>query len=126
VCIFFPFLHIPSICGLQLKELWSEELWSEFLATDLEARVQFLALPDFLRIVGLEWGPLSFGLERREYSCRDPSHLPHGTLYLQKLALTSPASGGHSVGIVRSWTQATEFVLFACDVSDTSLVNTRL
>jgi hypothetical protein len=33
----------------------------------------------------------------------------HGTLYLQKLALTSPTSGGHLVGIVRSWTQATEF-----------------
>jgi hypothetical protein len=31
-----------------------------------------------------------------------------GTLYSQKLALTSPTSGGRSVGIVRLWTQATE------------------
>jgi hypothetical protein len=30
-------------------------------------------------------------------------------LYQQKLALTLPTSGGHSVGIVRSRTQATEF-----------------
>jgi hypothetical protein len=32
-----------------------------------------------------------------------------GTLYPQKLALTSPTSGGRSVGIVRSRTKATEF-----------------
>jgi hypothetical protein len=31
--------------------------------------------------------------------------------YLQKLALTSPASGSRSVGIVRSWTKATELLL---------------
>jgi hypothetical protein len=32
-----------------------------------------------------------------------------GTLYPQKLALTSPTSGGRSVGIVRSQTQTIEF-----------------
>jgi hypothetical protein len=31
-------------------------------------------------------------------------------LFSQKLALTSPTSGGWSVGIVRSWTEATEWV----------------
>jgi hypothetical protein len=36
---------------------------------------------------------------------------PRGTLYPQKLALTSPTSGGRSVDIVRSRTQATEFNL---------------
>jgi hypothetical protein len=42
-------------------------------------------------------------------------HADHvASLYPQKLALTSPTSGGHSVGIVRSWTQATEFVCFVC------------
>jgi len=30
-------------------------------------------------------------------------------LYPQKLALTSPTGGGRSVGVVRSWTKATEF-----------------
>jgi hypothetical protein len=32
-------------------------------------------------------------------------------LALKKLALTSPTGGGRSVGIVRSWTKATEFSL---------------
>jgi hypothetical protein len=32
-------------------------------------------------------------------------------LYPQRLALTSPTGGGRSVGIVRSWTKATEFSL---------------
>jgi hypothetical protein len=73
--------------------------------------------------MGLERGPLSLvsttekllerkssgsGLESREYGRRDPSRWPRGTLYQQKLALTSPTSGGRSVGIVRSRTQPTE------------------
>jgi hypothetical protein len=73
--------------------------------------------------VGLERGPLrlvsateellgrkssGFGLENREYGRRDSSRGPLGTLYAQKLALTSPTSGGLSVGIVRSRTKATE------------------
>jgi hypothetical protein len=38
-------------------------------------------------------------------------HADHVTLlYLQKLALTSPTSGGRSVGIVRLRTKATEQV----------------
>jgi hypothetical protein len=47
------------------------------------------------------------GLESREYGLGDPLRLP--PLYLQNLALTSPTSGGRSVGIVSSRTQATEF-----------------
>jgi hypothetical protein len=34
---------------------------------------------------------------------------PRNTLYPQKLALTSPTSGGRSVGLVRLRTKATEF-----------------
>jgi hypothetical protein len=49
------------------------------------------------------------GLESREYCRRDPSRWPRGTLYPQKLTLTSPTSGGRSVGIVLSRTQVTEF-----------------
>jgi hypothetical protein len=75
--------------------------------------------------VGLNRGPLSlvstieellgrntsgFGLENLEYGHADPLLRPHGTLYPQKLALTSPASSGCSVGIVRSRTKASEFV----------------
>jgi hypothetical protein len=51
------------------------------------------------------------GLENREYGHRDPSRRPRGTLYPQKFALTWPTSGGRSVSIVRSRTQATEFSL---------------
>jgi hypothetical protein len=73
--------------------------------------------------VGLERGPLSLvstteellgrksrgsGLEIREYGHRYPSRLPRGTLYQQTLALTSPTSGGRSVGVVYSQTQAME------------------
>jgi hypothetical protein len=68
----------------------------------------------FWEVVGLEWGPLRLvstieellgrnssgsSLENREYGSGDPLHWPHDTLYPQKLALTSPTSGGHSVGI---------------------------
>jgi hypothetical protein len=35
-----------------------------------------------------------------------------GTLYPHKLAITSPTSGGRSVGIVRSRTQTIEFIFF--------------
>jgi hypothetical protein len=45
----------------------------------------------------------------REYRHRDPSRCPRNTLHLQKLALTLPTSGGCSVGIVCSQTQATTF-----------------
>jgi hypothetical protein len=75
--------------------------------------------------VGLERGPLRLvstieellerkgsgsGLQSREYSLRDPSRRPRGTLCPQKLALTSPTSGDRSLGIVRSRTQATDLV----------------
>jgi hypothetical protein len=55
----------------------------------------------------LERKSSDFGLENRDYDLRD-----HVTpLYPQKLALTSPTSGGPSVGIVHSWTKATAFLL---------------
>jgi hypothetical protein len=50
-------------------------------------------------------------LENRQYGRRDPSSWPRGTLYPPKLAITSPTNGGRSVGIVRSLTQAREFVM---------------
>jgi hypothetical protein len=57
---------------------------------------------------------MNTGLEIREHGRRDPSRWPRGTLYPQMLTLTSPTSGGRSVGIVRSLAQDTEFVLFVC------------
>jgi hypothetical protein len=76
--------------------------------------------------VGLERGPLSLvstaeelletkssgsGLENREHGHRDTSRRTRGTIYLQKLVLTSTTSGGRSVGTVRSRTQATELLV---------------
>jgi hypothetical protein len=51
------------------------------------------------------------GLKNRDFGRTDPSRLPRGTLYAQKLTLSSPRSGGRSAGIVRSRNQATEFFL---------------
>jgi hypothetical protein len=76
------------------------------------------------KVVGLERGPLSFvstieellerkssgsGLKTEITAVGDLSRLPRGTLYPQKLALTSPTSDGRSVGIFRSRTKAKEF-----------------
>jgi hypothetical protein len=44
-----------------------------------------------------------------KYGRRDPSRWLRGTFYAHKLAITSPTSGGRSVGIVRSRTQTMEF-----------------
>jgi hypothetical protein len=80
----------------------------------------------FWEVVALERGPLSLvstteellgrnssgsGLETREYGRRDPSRWPRGTLYQQTLSLTSPTSGGRSVGIVRSPNNSTDLLL---------------
>jgi hypothetical protein len=78
----------------------------------------------FLEVVGLERDPLSLmstieellerkssgsGLESRKCDSRDSSRWSRVSLYPQRLALTSPTSGGRSDDIVRSRTQATEF-----------------
>jgi hypothetical protein len=79
-------------------------------------------------VVGLERGPLSLvgtteellgrksigsDLENRYYGRRDSSRWPRGTIYPQKLALTSTIRGGLSVCIVRSQTQAKEYSFFS-------------
>jgi hypothetical protein len=80
----------------------------------------------FWEVMGPERGPLSLvstieellgrknsgsGLERREYDHGGPLHWPCDTPYSQKLILTSPTSGGRSVGIVRSRSEDTELFL---------------
>jgi hypothetical protein len=85
--------------------------------------VRFLALPDFLREQGplrlmrtieelLEWKSSGSGLENGDNDHGNLLRSPRNTLYRQKLALTSPTSGGCSVGIVRLQTKATEFSFF--------------
>jgi hypothetical protein len=80
--------------------------------------------------VALERGPLSLvsnieellgrnssdsGLETREYGCGDPLRWQRDTFYPQKLALTSPTSGGRSVGIVRLRTKPLSLFCFCFD-----------
>jgi hypothetical protein len=75
--------------------------------------------------VGLEWGLLSLvsiieellewkssgsGSKKNEINGRgDPLRWPRDTPFPKKLTLTSPTSGGRSVGIVRLLAKATEF-----------------
>jgi hypothetical protein len=95
----------------------------------------------FQEVMVLECGPLRLvstieellgrkssgsGLEIRDYSRRDPVCWSPNTLFRQKLALTSPTSGGRPVGIVRSRTKATEFVcLFVCFVNSVTAAPKR-
>jgi hypothetical protein len=82
----------------------------------------------FREVVDLERSPLSLmstieellgrrssssGLENRDYGSKDPPRWPRGTLCPQKMALTSPTSGGCLVGIVCPRTKATELLLFS-------------
>jgi hypothetical protein len=54
------------------------------------------------------------GVENRDYGRKGSAALTtrHPSIPNQKLALTSPTSAGRLVGIVRSWTKATELLLF--------------
>jgi hypothetical protein len=57
-------------------------------------------------------------LENRDYGRRVPLRWSRDTLLLTKVGITSPSRGGHSDGIVRSRTQAAEFVsLFSSSLS---------
>jgi hypothetical protein len=103
---------------------WWPPLWSSGQSFRLQiqrSRVRFPALPE---VGGLKWGPLSLvrtteePLENKKQRLRSrkPSgnslRWPRNTLYPQRLPLTSPTSGGRSVGIVRLRTTATEFSYF--------------
>jgi hypothetical protein len=60
----------------------------------------------------LDWKSSGFGQENRINDRGDPLRWPRDTLYPQKLALTSPTSGGRSVGIVRLRTKGHGVYLF--------------
>jgi hypothetical protein len=102
-----------SFCFVFIQpSLWSsgQSSWLQIQRPRLDSQRYKI----FWEVVGLEQGPLSLlstieellgrkssgcCLETREYGRRDPSRWPRGTLYQQKLALTSPTSCGRSVGI---------------------------
>jgi actin-related protein len=58
------------------------------------------------------------GLEKRDYGRGDPLRWPRDTLYQLKLALTSSAGCGRSLGIVRLRTKTTEFSFSQYDFKD--------
>jgi hypothetical protein len=104
--------------------LWSsgQSSWLQIQRSGFDSRRYQI----FWEVVGLERGPLNLvstteellgrkksgsGQENRDYSCRDPPRLPRDTFYPQKLALTSPTSGGRSVGMVHSRIKATDLLL---------------
>jgi hypothetical protein len=85
--------------------------------------------------MGLEWGPLSLvstteelldrkvaaSVYKTENTAVGIRHTDHVAPFIhQKLAITSPTSGGHSVGIVRPRTQTMEFFCITLDYQDYS------
>jgi hypothetical protein len=91
--------------------LWSSDQssWLQIQTSGFNSRRYQI----FWEVVGLERDPLSLvsrseklvgrkssgsGPESREYSRRDPPRWPRDTVYHQKLALSSPTSGGRLVG----------------------------
>jgi hypothetical protein len=125
----FSVVYRISALGIKFKSYLKQRqpLWSNGHSSWLQIQrsgFDSLRYQIFWEVVGLERGPLSFvstieellqrkssssSLECREYGRRDPSRWTRGTLYPQKLALTSPTSGVRSVGIVCSQTEATVF-----------------
>jgi hypothetical protein len=119
ICFLNTWLHFSTrLCGLVVRVPGYRSRGAGF---------DFRRYQVFWEVMGLEQGSLSLmstivellgrnssssGLENREYGRGDPLRWPCDTLYQQKLVLTSPTSGGHSVGTVLLWTKATEFVLF--------------
>jgi hypothetical protein len=114
--------HLPSFFFLFLDPKHRQSSCLQIQRSGFDSRRYQI----FWEVVGLEWDPLCLvstseellgrksshsGLESRDYGRRDPSRWPRGTLYPQKLTLTSPTSGGRSVSIVRERPQATEFFL---------------
>jgi hypothetical protein len=124
------FLCYPVALRLELStEPLSSSGQSSWILIQM-SRVAFSELPDYLRSSRSgtgstkpredNWGASSRKLRLRSRKPKltavgDSLWWPSDTLYPLKLARTSPTSGGHSVGIVRLRTQATEFsfILFA-------------
>jgi hypothetical protein len=112
----------PSDLQCLVQSLWpsGQSSWLQIQRSGFDSRRYQV----FWEVVGLERDQLGLvntteellvrkssgsGLEIREYGRRDLSRWPRGILYPHKLALISAISGGLSVGIVRSRTEATEF-----------------
>jgi hypothetical protein len=117
-------LDLIILCQLQGAPLLSsgKSSWLQIQRSGFDSRRYHI----LWEVVGLERGPLSLvstteelfwgnssgsNLENGEYGRRDPPRCTHNIFYSQKLALTSPTSGGRSVRTVLSRTKATELLL---------------
>jgi hypothetical protein len=105
-------------------------LWSSGQSSCLQIQRSWLdsrRCQIFWEVLSLEWGPFALvntieellerkisgsSLENGEYGRSDSLRWPRDTLCPQRLALTSTTSGGRSVGIIPSRTQATEFFFY--------------
>jgi hypothetical protein len=76
-------------------------LWSSGQSSWLQIQRSRVQLVSTIQEQLFEIKSSGSGLESREYGRRDPSRWPRGNPYLQKKALISQTSCGHSVGIVR-------------------------
>jgi hypothetical protein len=89
-------------CLKQTSELHQPPL-SEFLATDPEVRVRFPALPDFLKVVGLERPPLWSSGQSSWLQIRRPGF---DSRHYQKKKMQWVWNGVHSA----SWVQTEELL----------------
>jgi hypothetical protein len=131
LCLYRTFARNSShVCINMLLYSTRLSLWSSGQSSWLQIQrpgFDYRRYQIFWEVMGLERGPLGLmstteellwrkssgsSLESREYGRRDPLHWPRDTLHPQTLTLTSPTSGGRSVGTVRSRNKATEFVCF--------------
>jgi hypothetical protein len=96
------FLNLPNPSSRTITLGWTQPLTEMlpgiFLGVNRGRHVNMKTSPPSVRRLSKQCGI---------FMCE--SRWPRGTLYPQKLAPTSLISGGLSVGIVRSRTQATEF-----------------
>jgi hypothetical protein len=94
---------------LKMTKVFEKCLPFSYLYCTTCSTVKF-PINDYTAYIYIKHRSIFSGLKIREYGQRDASRRPCGTLYPQKFALTSPTSGGPSVGIFRSRTQTTGFL----------------
>jgi hypothetical protein len=98
-------VRVPGYrCGGPTFDPWRYQIFWQVVGLERGHSASWVQLSSYLRE-----NSSGSGVESRKYGHREPSCWPRGTLYLQKLALTSPTIGGRSVSIVHSQTEATTF-----------------
>jgi hypothetical protein len=138
--VFFPSRDVDATDGLQDSSVVTILILMQYrVSISKVVNIYFLVETPFYSLCihsaatgvqpwGHNWGATwkkkyRLRFKNREYGRRDQSRWPRGSFYPQKLALTSPTSGGRSVGILRSRTQPMEFL---CLIQDFHYCPTRI